>query len=103
MCVDFDAGEEMSPATAKQAVPQLASRAWIEYVAHTSLMEHRSKQATDLYLLSSKSPDRRSRRCIPPVTTLADPLIASPCHLGMGDLPLPFIAPCSIAQPIQAA
>src|ERR1700704_926786 len=97
MCVGSGAKEEMSPATAKQAAPRPASRVLIEYEAHTSSLKHPDRRPNDLYLPSSNLLTAIHVVCIPLITTATNPLTASPCHLGLGDLPCSsVIASCSM-------
>ena len=92
-CVCSDVKEEKSRATVTQAALRRVFRVLIECEAHTSSAVYLSKMANYFLLLSLKVLSRYSSRYIPPMTTFANPLIASPCHLGIGDLPLSLVSP----------
>src|SRR5436309_1615381 len=87
MYAGFDAKEEMSPLIANQAALQHASHAWREDEGHTSLAIHPGLPRNDCCSVSYDLANYASISCIPLATTFQNPLTASPCHLGVGDLP----------------
>src|ERR1700733_2241135 len=82
-CAGCGVKEEKSRATVRRAFPQRVSRVSIEYEGHTSSYSSLLADSNCLSQQSLKTPGTS----IPPATTSVDPLTASPCHLGMSDLP----------------